>query len=459
MKRYLLLFLLFSFLSSHAQKTILITNIPESTPENAELFLAGDVNDWNPGNDSWVFSILDGIYSLQLPESSETVFEGKITRGSWQTVEGNENGGFTPNRTFDFSATDTIEIEVLSWEDLDNNIEWPENLFLIDEAFFMPQLNRTRRIRILLPSNYFETADDYPVLYMHDGQNLFVGQESFAGEWEVDEAMLEFESQGYSGAVVVAIDNGMENRINEYTPWANPDYGGGEGAEYVDFLVNTLKPFVDENYRTLPEREFTGIMGSSLGGLISHYAAIGFQSVFSKVGIFSPSYWYTDDIYEYTELIGKEEAMKFYLLGGGNESEGLQAQMQNMVSILEDAGFNLDTEINFQFDPDGQHSEWFWADYFPEAFEWLYIESELSTGNTSVNTDAVVYPNPVSDELFFISSAEITSVSVVDQTGRRLSFNQTNNLDHMNIAHLDSGIYFIKICSGQGCVTKKILKK
>jgi len=458
MKRSILFFFLLSFVGLSAQHTIVITNVPESTPVDATLFLAGEVNDWDPGNQSWAFSPVNGTYVIELPQGSQDIFEGKITRGSWQTVEGNENGGFLPNRTFDFTSTDTIELEILSWEDIDSNIEWPENLYLIDEAFFMPQLNRSRRIRILLPSNYFDSESDYPVLYMHDGQNLFVPEESFAGEWEVDEAMLQFESEGYNGALIVAIDNGMENRINEYTPWANPNYGGGQGDQYTDFLVTTLKPFIDENYRTLPQREFNGIMGSSLGGLISHYGAITYQSVFSKVGIFSPSYWFTNDIYEHTELIGKEENMRFYLLGGGNESEGLFAQMENMVSVLADAGFNPNTEINFQFDPDGQHSEWFWAEYFPEAFDWLYLDGELSTINSSSMIDAAVYPNPTSGKLCLISSAKFNSVSVLDQTGRQVSFFQQDEMNQIDIAHLDSGIYFIKLCSDQGCVTKKILK-
>lgn len=458
MKRFTLIIFLFSSLVINAQNTIVISQVPESTPDNATLYLAGSINDWDPGSASWTFSQEDGNYVLQLPEGIDPVFQGKITRGSWQTVEGNENGGFMPNRTFDFSSSDVIEIEVLSWEDLDSEVEWPENLYLIDEAFFMPQLNRTRRIRILLPTNYFDTEIHYPVLYMHDGQNLFVDAEAFAGEWEVDEAMLEFENEGYEGALIVAIDNGQEDRINEYTPWANPEYGGGEGDQYVDFIVNTLKPFVDENYRSLPDREFNGIMGSSLGGLISHYAAISYQSVFSKAGIFSPSYWYTNDIYEYTELIGKEENMKFYLLGGGNESEGLEAQMENMVTLLEDEGFSPGSEINFQFDPEGQHSEWFWAEYFPEAFEWLYMGDGLNTRDLKESPNLVVYPNPAGDLINFLTDELIHTVDILDPAGRQLLTLTEPGAESLNISNLERGSYLIKVCFDDGCVTKKVFK-
>jgi len=451
-------FLFFLPVILSAQNTIVITSVPESTPEEASLYLAGSINDWDPGNEAWTFSIQGDDFVLELPQGTQDVFEGKISRGSWATVEGNASGGYLPNRTFDFTNTDLIEIEILSWEDLDNEAEWPDNLYLVDEAFFMPELNRERRIRILLPSDYFDSQNYYPTLYMHDGQNLFVGSESFAGEWEVDEAMLQFESEGYGGAIIVALDNGQQYRIDEYTPWAHPEYGGGEGAEYVDFIVSTLKPFIDENYRSLPEREFTGIMGSSLGGLISHYAGIKYQSIFSKVGIFSPSYWFTNDIYEYTELIGKEENMKFYMLAGGNESEGLEAQIENMIAVLEDGGFNPETEINYQFDPDGQHSEWFWAEYFPEAFEWLFIDNQLSTENESRYRSLVVYPNPSVDELNFLSDDEILSVVVLDQTGRRILSKSDSEITSLDLTGLDRGLYMVNVCFEDGCVTKKVFK-
>jgi len=458
MKQLVLSVFLFAFLGLNAQNTIIISQVPESTPDDATLYLAGSINDWDPGSASWTFSQEDGNYILQLPEGTESVFQGKITRGSWQTVEGNENGGFLPNRTFDFSVSETIDIEVISWEDLDSDDEWPENLYIIDEAFFMPQLNRTRRIRILLPTNYFDTEIHYPVLYMHDGQNLFVDAEAFAGEWEVDEAMLEFENQGYEGALIVAIDNGLEDRINEYTPWAHPEYGGGEGDQYVDFIVNTLKPYVDENYRSLPDREFNGIMGSSLGGLISHYAAISYQSVFSKAGIFSPSFWYTNDIYEYIEFVGKEENMKLYLLGGGNESEGLEAQMENMVTLLEDVGFSPGSEINFQFDPEGQHSEWFWAEYFPQAFEWLYMSDELNTRDLKESPNLVVYPNPAGDLINFLTDELIHTVDILDPAGRQLLTLREPGVESLNISNLERGSYLMRVCFADSCVTKKIFK-
>src|SRR3712207_4115220 len=132
----------------------------------------------------------------------------------------------------------------------------------LDTAFAMPQLGRTRRVWIYLPPDYATSSKRYPVLYMHDGQNVFDAATSYAGEWGVDEALDSLHAAGDHGAIVVAVDNGHQQRMNEYSPWKHPQAGGGEGDGYVDFLALTLKPYVDARYRTRPDAASTGIMGS-----------------------------------------------------------------------------------------------------------------------------------------------------------------------------------------------------
>jgi alpha-glucosidase len=122
---------------------------------------------------------------------------------------------------------------------------------------------------------------------MHDGQNLFDNATSFAGEWKVDEILDSLYTYRGFSAIVVAIYNDDKERINEYSPWKNDSLGiGGDGDKYVKFIVNTLKPFIDRHYRTLSGRENTAIMGSSMGGLISLYAALEYPDVFGNAGIF-----------------------------------------------------------------------------------------------------------------------------------------------------------------------------
>lgn len=445
-----------------AQRAVVVTSVPANTPDGATLFLAGGPNGWDPAAPDWVFTPWEGgPHLLDVPADAPTSFPGKITRGSWATVEGNASGGFLPNRTFDFAEADTLYISVLTWEGTaPPPPDLPENLEVLDDAFFMPQLDRTRRVRVLLPGNYAdEPALHYPVLYMHDGQNLFSAQESFAGEWEVDEAMAAFEAEGYPGALIVAVDNGGVHRIDEYTPYAHPQHGGGDGDAYAQFIAETLKPYVDEHYRTLPGREHTGIMGSSLGGLISFYTAVKYQEVFSKAGVFSPSFWFNSLIYDFAAAEGKQEEMRFFFLAGGQESAGLDAQVTDMVDVLGDAGFGTD-EVRYDFVPEGQHSEWFWAQEFPEAFEWLFIEAALSTGAVAdPNFDVTVFPNPADDafSLRLPEGVQAASVTLFDQTGRTAAeFGPVTG--RCDIGHLRAGLYFLRIEAEGNAAMKKLVK-
>lgn len=432
-----------------AQRAIVINSIPENTPADAAFYLGASANSWNPGDQNWTFDPVGAVYILSIPESAPANFQGKVTRGNWATVEGTATGNDISNRSFNFSSGDTITIQVAGWVDGSSTVDdLPPNLIVLDDNFFMPQLGRNRRVRLLLPLDYDETNIDYPVLYMHDGQNLFSASESFAGEWQVDETLANFESNGYPGAIVVAIDNGGQYRINEYTPWANPQYGGGEGSEYIDFIVNTLKPYVDEHYRTLSDRDHTGIMGSSLGGLISQYAGVKYPDVFSKVGAFSPSFWFTDDIYSYTESQGHSDAQKFYFLAGGQESATMEGDVDSMISTMESVGFQ-ENEINFKFVSEGEHSEWFWAQEFPEAFEWLFISNATDVNEAKSGLKISVYPNPVTDtlHLLFPENEEITGIKIYDAVGREV-YNEQQVKNAVDVSNFAKGTYLLKItCS------------
>lgn len=443
----------------NAQRAVVISSVPDDTPAGETIYLAGSPNEWNPGDPDWAFTPWQQGYLLDIPPTAPASFPGKITRGSWATVEGNASGGFLPDRTFNFGATDTLYIAVLSWEGSGSPpSDLPENLEVLDDSFFMPQLDRSRRVRVLLPLNYqTNTEQHYPVLYMHDGQNLFSAQESFAGEWEVDEAMAAFEAEDYPGALIVAVDNGGDERIAEYTPYAHPQHGGGDGDAYAEFIAETLKPHIDENYRTLPDRLHTGIMGSSLGGLISFYCAVKYQEVFSKVGVFSPSFWFNDLIYDFAEAEGKQEAMKFFFLAGGQENESLDAQVTSMTQVLSDAGFT-DAEMRYDFVPSGQHSEWFWAQEFPEAFEWLYMEDVLGT-RSAEQLKIGLFPNP-SMEFFtldFPGNGIIAAVTLVDQFGRTVEQFEPGNR-RFDIGHLPAGLYFVQVETAEQAAVLKLVK-
>src|SRR5688572_27604222 len=148
------------------------------------------------------------------------------------------------------------------------------------------ELENERDIYVYLPPSYATSGRRYPVIYMHDGQNLFEPSLSFAGDWQVDETMEALSRQGVE-AIVAGVPNMGVRRCNEYSP-----FGDGCGDAYLAFLADTLKPLIDDVLRTLPGREHTGIVGSSMGGLISLYAAVRRPEVFGFMGALSPSLWY-----------------------------------------------------------------------------------------------------------------------------------------------------------------------
>jgi len=245
------------------------------------------------------------------------------------------------------------------------------------EDFNMPELKRTRDIWIYVPPDYQDnTSKHYPVLYVQDGQNLFDVITSSSGEWGIDETMENFFENGQTeGVIVVGIENGGTHRTQEYSPWEfqyDNEILGGEGDKYVDFIVNTLKPHIDENYRTLSNRENTGIGGSSMGGLISLYAAIKYQEIFSKVCVMSSAFWIgSDNTLSFLASNPKEDNMLIYLDAGELEGQDMVDNTNGVYEKLLEIGFSQD-DLMKVLDEDGQHNEAFWRERFPDAFLWLF---------------------------------------------------------------------------------------
>lgn len=235
-------------------------------------------------------------------------------------------------------------------------------------AIEAPQLDTTRTIRVYLPQEYETTQKHYPVLYMHDAQNLFDTTTAFSGEWKVDEFL---DIQKGQKVIVIGIDHGQEKRIKELTPFPHEKYGGGEASAYVDFIRETLKPHVDLSFRTLPGPQNTAIMGSSLGGLVSFYAATKYPDVFGKAGIFSPSFWFSEEIFNFAEASALEKSSKFYFLGGTSEGEDMVPDILKMKGLLLEKGVEP-KGIKVKIVQEGTHNEGFWSSEFPEAFEWLF---------------------------------------------------------------------------------------
>ena len=245
------------------------------------------------------------------------------------------------------------------------------NVHVLSTPFLIPGLNRERTVRIYLPPGYEQSTRHYPVLYMHDGQNLFDDATAHAGEWGIDETLNELAKSRRLELIVVGIDNGGAERIHELNAWDNPQFGKAEGAQYTAFIVEVLKPWIDQHYRTRADRRHTAIMGSSMGGLISTYAISRYPQVFGKAGIFSPAYWLAPQVFADTEARPPPPAERIYFYAGGSEDLSVVPDMERMVALLRRHGLpasNLAVRVN----PVGRHNEGAWRAEFPRAIEWLF---------------------------------------------------------------------------------------
>lgn len=230
-----------------------------------------------------------------------------------------------------------------------------------------PQLQTSKKIWLYLPKNYSTSKKKYPVIYMHDAQNVFDAKTSFVGEWNVDEKLDSLNAQ----VIVVGIEN-TDKRMEELTPYPHPKYGGGKADQYLDFIVTTLKPEIDKKYRTKTDAKHTSIMGSSLGGLASFYAILKYPNVFGNAGVFSPAFWFNrNQINEMLEKTKKLKA-KIYFLCGDNEGDAdVIPDLNNVETIVNTKRCECKMLNKKVIVKGGQHNEKLWRDGFVKAYLWL----------------------------------------------------------------------------------------
>lgn len=430
----------------YGQVTFRITSLPSNTPPGAPIYLAGSFNDWNPASPDYkLSSVINGDLYITLPV--EGAIKCKFTRGSWKTVEGNDKGTFLPDRQFTVKPFDTLRISILSWEDLGpggTSTALPA-VKLMNAGFFMPELNRNRRIWIRLPENYASSPETrYRVIYMQDGQNLFDDLLSYSGEWGIDESMRDLELAGDPGAIIVGIDNGGGLRDAEYSAWPNATYGGGEGDEYTDFMRNTLKPYIDINYRTKPEAEHTAVMGSSLGGLISFYAAAKYPETFGRAGAFSPSFWFNiNELPAWLQTLTLPESLRVYFVAGTLEWNGIMTDIGQVKNIMDERGV-ADYNLMVAGKTDGAHAEWFWRREFPGAYKWLF-STVVNTNELQKAESYRIYPNPSDSDLKLYGSPGedfVYRVSTID--GREiLPLTTASTSATIDVVSWPAGIYLV----------------
>lgn len=240
-------------------------------------------------------------------------------------------------------------------------------------------LKYARDILVWLPPGYAQNPDQrYSVLYVHDGNNLFDRRTTFGGvEWQLDEQAGQLIRSGKIPPLIVVGIYNSPGRMEEYTWYPDTLDGktfGGEGQSYADFVVKELKPLIDQQYRTHSDKAHTGIMGSSLGGLISFYTARAYPDVFGQVGMLSPSVWWkneqaTRDIEEFPQDV------KVWVDMGTREGRNPEAMLQtakNFVQGLEQAGFQHFQNLAFHIEEGADHSEAAWAARLARPLQFFY---------------------------------------------------------------------------------------
>lgn len=354
------------------KKLKLITGTDDDRP----IYVTGSFNDWRVAEEAYRLERgrLPGHWEIELDIPDDmTHVEYKYSRGGWEGVELGQHGENALNHSRDVTTRWTLPDQVSTWAGagLRYDDKFLPRIEIINEAFEIPQLIRTRRVAALLPHDYYETDKHYPVLYLQDGQNLYDDYAPY-GSWGVDKQLAAMSERGVGDIIIVAIDHANDQRVSEFTPSFQNKLGVGEGKKYCGFLANTLKPYVDQHFRTLPDSKHTGIGGSSLGGLVSVLAGIHFPNVYQRLMIFSPSFWVAPELAEELVHLAQHFNGKVYLYGGEAESKTMVPNMMRFLNEIQRMSQKNSLEFRTEVDPHGQHNEARWGKEFPRAVEWLF---------------------------------------------------------------------------------------
>ncbi|MDD3094740.1 MAG: alpha/beta hydrolase-fold protein [Candidatus Neomarinimicrobiota bacterium] len=378
---FILFFMLFAAFPAFSRDSCewhIRVKYPGDIPAQEAIYIAGTFNNWDPGDpDHRLQRAGDGSWQirLDLPAGNQ---EFKFTRGSWNSAETKAKGAIRQNRRIRlYKALHRRQYRIAGWQDpapaedifasICGNIE-------IIPDFFIPQLQRSRRIWIYLPPGYAESEANYPVLYLQDGQNCFSRASAFSGEWQADETLEALiRKKKIPPLIVVGIDSSPEYRLNEYAPFSfsyKEKEIRAQGPAYAAFLSGTLKPYIDTHYKTLSDREHNGVAGSSMGAVISLYTALSYPDHFSMAGALSPSFRLFP--LQMQEILRAAAAfpLKVWMDIGSRESErkGRKAYLQPIARMLREKG----TDVRYRLICAGEHNEKSWKRRFGRVLRYLY---------------------------------------------------------------------------------------
>ncbi len=375
MKKYFIVLLIFVLASiSPAQtnsKIVKFVVTARGLSKEAKVYITGNnprLGNWNPGSIQ-LKKLNDSTWSKEIRFNDDESIEYKFTLGSWQNEALDSNGNLPPNLQLIVSKDTTIKLKINSWKKGNIDVGFKGQITGTVKYFRNMKGNgiKPRDIIVWLPPSYkTDQAKRYPVLYMHDGQNLFdPNTASFGVDWQLDESADSLiKSNSIKEIIIVGIYN-TPDRMTEYldTPL---------GHAYMNFIVTKLKPFIDKNFRTLPDRDNTATGGSSAGGLISFMLLWDYPDVFSQAACLSPAFHidrinFVKNVLNYS---GKKKQIRCYI---DNGTKGIDSLLlpgtKEMISALENKGYKLGKDIEFYFAKGATHNEAAWS-----KRNWRYLE-------------------------------------------------------------------------------------
>lgn len=309
------------------------------------------------------------VKNFSFPRGKKLEF--KFTRGSWIKEAVNDDGTIPSNYSFIVWSDTTISLKINLWSDqIERKIEGQITGFVEYHRNFSGSGIKARDIVVWLPPEYSSESDRrYPVLYMHDGQNIVdPSTSSFQVDWQIDEAADSLIKQKLIEPLIIV---GIYN-----TPQRNNEYSENDtGYAYMNFIVDSLKPFIDRNYRTKPDRQNTANGGGSLGGLISFILAWQYSEIFSKAFCFSPAfkidrYNFVDNVLSYS---GKKKEINLFICNGDDELDTrLQTGVDEMLNALTKNGYKERTDFYYVKAKNSQHGERDWSKNIPRALIYLF---------------------------------------------------------------------------------------
>ena len=373
-----ILIILFVFCTScsaqndSAKVTIKVSSI--NLHPSTEIYISGnkdELGNWQPN----VVQLerKDNFWEMTFQFDLNTSLEFKFTKGSWESQALNNDGEIPSNNIINVNQDTTLTYTINYWNNGNTNI--PVDRQITGKVVTHKQITYTellpRDVFVWLPPEYdVNTNQKYPVLYMHDGQNLFDPKTSYSKiDWQLDEAADSLiRNNKIWPMIIVGISNTVE-RSAEYTP-------SQTNILYKKFVVEKLKPFIDSTYRTLSDRENTYVGGSSSGGTISFMFLWEYSNIFSKAACFSPAF--VTKHFNYTEQIKDDNLHRSFKLYIDNGGLGVDAELQPgialMIKTLENKGYKEGKDYIFVLDKEAEHNETAWAKRVPHMLKTLFTK-------------------------------------------------------------------------------------